>query len=89
VKVSAAPGLYGHGIIWEDNGKGIPAEEKERIFERGYGKNTGLGLFLVREILGITDITIAEAGTEGRGARFEMTVPHGAYHAGHREDGGP
>ena len=34
-------------VIWEDNGIGIAADEKEQIFERGFGKNTGLGLFLV------------------------------------------
>ena len=52
---------------------------KERFFERGFGKNTGLGLFLVREILGLTGITIRETGTFGTGARFEMTVPAGAF----------
>ncbi|MDD5420495.1 MAG: ATP-binding protein, partial [Methanomicrobiaceae archaeon] len=66
-------------LIWEDDGIGIPAEEKERIFARGVGKNTGLGLFLIREILGITGIAIAETGEPGRGARFEMRVPAGMY----------
>lgn len=66
-------------VIWEDNGTGIAAGEKERIFERGFGKNTGLGLFLTREILSITGITITENGEQGRGARFEITVPKGAY----------
>jgi PAS domain S-box-containing protein len=66
-------------IIWEDNGTGIPAEEKEKIFERGFGKNTGLGLFLVREILALTGISIIETGEPGKGVRFEMTVPKGAF----------
>ena len=66
-------------IILADNGTGIPAEEKEKIFSRGYGKNTGLGLFLVREILSITGITIRETGEQGAGARFEMLVPKGTY----------
>ncbi len=61
-------------LIWEDNGVGIPAGEKERIFERNVGKNTGLGLFLIQEILSITGIGIIETGEEGRGARFEMRV---------------
>jgi len=52
---------------------------KEKIFNRGVGKNTGLGLFLVREILSITGITIRECGVEGKGARFEIAVPKGAY----------
>jgi signal transduction histidine kinase len=66
-------------VVWEDNGTGVAADEKERIFERGYGKNTGLGLFLVREILFLTGITIAETGEPGKGARFEMTVTKGSY----------
>lgn len=62
-------------IIWEDDGVGIRDEEKEKIFERGYGKNTGLGLFFIREILGITGITISENGVYGEGARFVIRVP--------------
>ena len=66
-------------IVCEDDGAGVPANEKEKIFERGYGKNTGLGLFLSREILDITGITIKETGEPGKGARFEMTVPKGIF----------
>jgi PAS domain S-box-containing protein len=62
-------------LLWEDNGVGIPEGEKEKIFERGYGKHTGLGMFLVREILALTGITIRETGIPGRGARFEIKVP--------------
>ena len=53
--------------------------EKEKIFDRGFGKNTGLGLTLSREILGITGITIKETGEHGIGARFEITVPKGMF----------
>ncbi|MDD1689080.1 MAG: PAS domain S-box protein [Methanoregula sp.] len=66
-------------LMYEDNGIGIPTNEKERIFEQEYGKNTGLGLFLVREILAITGIKISETGEPGKGARFEITVPKGSY----------
>jgi PAS domain S-box-containing protein len=71
----------GHGpvVICEDNGDGIPAGEKDRIFDRGFGKNTGMGLFLAREILSITGITIHETGEPGTGARFEMAIPDNAY----------
>jgi len=51
----------------------------KKLFTRGFGKNTGLGLFLSREILSITGITITENGTPGKGARFEITVPKGAW----------
>ncbi|MDD1687370.1 PAS domain S-box protein [Methanoregula sp.] len=62
-------------IIIEDDGVGIAPGEKEKIFGKGYGKNTGFGLFLAREILAITGITIRETGYLGVGARFEITVP--------------
>jgi PAS domain S-box-containing protein len=66
-------------IVCEDDGPGIAGEEKERIFSRGYGKNTGYGLFLIREILAITGLCIHECGVPGKGARFEITVPPGMY----------
>jgi PAS domain S-box-containing protein len=66
-------------IVCEDDGDGVPADDKEKIFEPGYGKNTGLGLFLAREILDITGISIRETGEPGKGARFEMTVPKGVW----------
>jgi PAS domain S-box-containing protein len=66
-------------ITVSDNGAGITPEDKEHIFEQGYGKNTGFGLFLSSEILAITGITIQETGSPGTGAIFEITVPNGGY----------
>ncbi|OPX63104.1 MULTISPECIES: sensor histidine kinase [unclassified Methanoregula] len=66
-------------IVYGDDGIGVPDAEKERIFEKGFGKNTGLGLFLSREILSITDLAMKETGTLGSGARFEIRVPKGKY----------
>jgi PAS domain S-box-containing protein len=66
-------------VIYKDNGEGIPAEYKEAIFERKFFKHTGFGLFLSRTILGITGMTIRETGEPGKGARFEIMVPMGAY----------
>jgi len=77
VRVTAVPEDGGARIIWEDNGVGVPHENKERIFKRGFGSHTGFGLFLIREILSITGITIRETGTPGRGVRFEIAVPEG------------
>jgi len=66
-------------IAFEDNGAGIASEDRKRLFEPGFGKHTGLGLSLSREILSITGITITETSDSGNGARFEMVVPKGAY----------
>ncbi|HUH79491.1 MAG TPA: response regulator [Methanoregula sp.] len=79
ISVSAKESPEGLVIVVEDDGTGIPAEIKEKIFSRGYGTNTGLGLYLSREILDITHISITETGAPGSGARFEITVPRGAY----------
>lgn len=62
-------------VIFWDDGTGVPADNKELIFTRGYGNNTGLGLTLSREILAVTDIRLVETGTPGKGARFEMHIP--------------
>ncbi len=70
-------------IVFEDDGVGIPQEKKERIFLRGEGARASVrGLFFVQEILSITGITIRENGEPGKGTRFEMTVPKGAYRSG-------
>ena len=66
-------------IFAEDNGIGIVLKEKENIFRKGFGKDSGLGLFLSREILSITGITIQETGEHGKGARFEIHVPDGDW----------
>jgi PAS domain S-box-containing protein len=66
-------------IRYRDDGIGVPAEEKQLIFEQGYGKNTGFGLFIIREILGITGLTIRETGISGSGVLFEITAPKEAW----------
>jgi len=62
-------------IVCEDDGDGVATDDKEKIFSRGFGKNTGFGLPICREILEITGITIKENGVPGKGARFEIVVP--------------
>jgi PAS domain S-box-containing protein len=79
IRVSTHPAGEDLVVVWEDNGVGIAADEKEKIFERGFGKNTGLGMFLVRETLSLTGLSIRETGEPGHGARFEILVPKGEY----------
>ncbi|MFB6083058.1 MAG: GAF domain-containing sensor histidine kinase [Halorientalis sp.] len=77
------------GFYVEDDGPGIPPDERGEVFEPGYTNaenGTGLGLSIVREIaeahgwdVTITDSDTAasgETGDDGRdsgGARFEIT----------------
>jgi K+-sensing histidine kinase KdpD len=73
--------VTGHDLILylEDDGVGIPEKDKDAIFHRKSYKNTGLGLFLVSEILSMTNITIRENGIPGEGAKFEISVPRHAF----------
>ena len=50
----------GSGLIirYQDDGAGIPDPDKKKLFTRGFGRTGGMGLFLIREILSITGITI-------------------------------
>jgi PAS domain S-box-containing protein len=74
-------GLAGEDLVirYCDDGKGIPDDKKEAIFNREYFQHSGFGLFLSREILAITGIRIRETGTFGQGAVFEIVVPPGSY----------
>ncbi|MFA4876201.1 MAG: PAS domain-containing sensor histidine kinase [Methanoregula sp.] len=79
IKIRSEESEDGVDIIFEDNGVGVPDPQKEKIFRREYFKNTGFGLFLSREILAITNLSITETGTPGRGARFVIHVPRATY----------
>jgi PAS domain S-box-containing protein len=73
-------------LVYEDNGVGIPVDEKEKIFEFAYSRIGGIGLFMIRELLGFTGITIAETGEPGKGARFEIRIPKGRFRNGSVKD---
>jgi sensor histidine kinase regulating citrate/malate metabolism len=66
-------------IVYEDDGIGISDKIRTVLFKRGKGKNTGYGMFLIREILTITGFSIAETGESGKGARFEIVVPECSF----------
>ncbi|HEY3419528.1 MAG TPA: response regulator [Methanomassiliicoccales archaeon] len=75
IRLSAERDGDGLTLIYSDNGVGIPLEDKDRIFLRGFGNNTGLGMFLIKSIFKITNIDIKETGFPGEGIRLEMYVP--------------
>lgn len=62
--------------IIEDNGKGIPDENKEKIFERNYTtddkRGSGLGMFLVKTLLETYEGSIELRDSELGGARFDV-----------------
>lgn len=79
IVVRCIPTERGLSMVIEDNGVGIPGEMKKEIFEPGMVRNRGFGLFLAREILSITGMTLEENGVAGKGARFEIRVPLGSF----------
>jgi signal transduction histidine kinase len=68
-------------LFYQDDGIGVPDNEKDKIFHRGFGKNTGMGLFLSQEILAITGLALRETGVYGKGVRFEIRIPEGSFRA--------
>jgi PAS domain S-box-containing protein len=66
-------------LTCEDDGIGVPPDQKSSIFDRVVAGEGKFGLFFVREFLTLSGMTIRETGTPGTGARFEITVPKGAY----------
>ena len=66
-------------LFYEDNGVGIPYDEKEKIFLEGYGKGSGLGLYLIKMMCEVYGFTIKETGIPNKGARFEITIPKNKY----------
>ncbi|HMB49276.1 MAG TPA: HAMP domain-containing sensor histidine kinase, partial [Natronoarchaeum rubrum] len=63
------------GFFVEDDGPGIPPEEREAVFEQGHTTapdGTGFGLAIVEQIVDAHDWTINVAESEDGGARFEI-----------------
>ncbi len=66
-------------LTYEDNGMGIPAEIKPRLFTKGGGQGSGLGLYLIKKTAEVYGWKIEETGTEGKNAKFTITIPHTNY----------
>ncbi len=80
----------GLDLFIKDDGVGIPAGKKHQVFEYDAGKHAGIGLFICRQIVEVTGMTIRETGTEGMGAQFVIHVPPGGYRIeGTTEDAPP
>jgi PAS domain S-box-containing protein len=62
-------------LIYGDNGIGMPEEMKSNLFQEGFGKGTGYGLYLIKRICEAYGWTMQETGKHGQGAQFTMTVP--------------
>jgi PAS domain S-box-containing protein len=66
-------------LVYEDDGVGIPNDEKKHLFQEGYGKGTGYGLYLIKRICEAYGWTIQETGQQDKGAQFTITIPKKAH----------
>jgi signal transduction histidine kinase len=69
----------GLDLTYCDDGQGIPESIRPNLFTKGCGRRTGLGLYLSKEILNRSGMSITEAGEPGKGVRFIIGVPAGRY----------
>ena len=79
LSISVIEGGTSIKLVFQDDGRGITDKEREYLFQPGRGKNTGFGLFLSKEILEITGMSLIEESTGGNGARFLIGVPSGMF----------
>ncbi|ANB04411.1 histidine kinase [Streptomyces ambofaciens] len=79
-----------HAVVTvADTGIGVPAAEMPRLFERFHrienarsrsNEGSGIGLALVKELVGLHGGTITADSTEGGGTRFTVRLPFGSAH---------
>ncbi len=64
-------------MVFEDDGVGISAENKSKLFKEGFSTSgsSGYGLFLLRKMMSVYGWSIQENGEPGKGAKFTMTIP--------------
>jgi PAS domain S-box-containing protein len=76
-------------ITVADTGVGVAAHELPRLFERFHriesarsrsNEGSGIGLALVKELVGLQGGTITARSTEGVGTRFTISLPFGTAH---------
>jgi two-component system OmpR family sensor kinase len=86
----------GWGVLTvRDEGPGMPAHDRERVFDRFYrgdaartGSSTGLGLSIVAAIAEALDGSASCASEPGRGTTFTVRLPLAAPPPAPREAGG-
>jgi signal transduction histidine kinase len=73
--VTLSVGALEDGFFLEDDGPGVPPDDREDIFSPGFSakaEGSGIGMTSVREIVAAHDWTVSVAEGESGGARFEI-----------------
>jgi len=85
-------------LIVEDTGVGIPAHDQARVFERFHRveghqgrsiEGTGIGLALVRDVVGMHGGSVVLTSTMNVGSIFTITMPLGTDHLRSSQVAGP
>jgi signal transduction histidine kinase len=74
--VTVTVGDLDDGFYVEDDGPGIPVEDRDQLFERGFstvGDGMGVGLAIVEQVVEAHGWEISVASSDAGGARFEIT----------------
>lgn len=79
IKISSVRAPGGLHLIYEDNSAGIPYSRKQDLFTREIVRAEDFCFTFVHDILECSRMSIKETGEPGRGTRFEIMVPHGAF----------
>jgi len=75
--ITVSVGTMDTGFYVADDGAGIPPEERDDVFERGYTTSdagTGFGLAIVAEVAQAHGWSVSVTESESGGARFEFTT---------------
>jgi PAS domain S-box-containing protein len=62
-------------LCYTDNGVGLDERFRAHLFQKGYGRGTGFGLYLIRSICEVYGWSVRENSQAGQGAKFEFLVP--------------
>jgi signal transduction histidine kinase len=64
-------------FTYEDDGIGIPGENKPKLFTKGFstGSSTCFGLFFIKKMMDVYGWTITEDGKPDAGVKFKLTIP--------------
>lgn len=85
IHISCSESADGLTLVYEDDGVGIPDEQKKELFLRNVGTPSGFSLFFIHDLLEVSEMTIKENGIFGEGVRFEIGIPRGIYRFGKKE----
>lgn len=94
IVLEARPTERGIEVSVEDTGIGIPEADRDRVFDRFYRvqrpgeehPGTGLGLFIVRQIIEQHGGSIGVSSTEGQGTRFTLVLPTAGSRETHEQE---